>query len=264
MSNIAKAFDHGKAFISFVTAGDPSIEKTEEFILTLANAGSDLIEIGIPFSDPIAEGIVIEKANARALAVGTTMDQIFDMVKRVRTKTSVPLVFLSYMNPVFVYGIERFFAHCKECGIDGIIIPDLPFESKEDVLGEATLSGVDVITLIAPTSKERIKTLAQHATGFIYLVSSLGITGVRSEINTDLASIIQEIRAISTTPIAIGFGVSTEKQARELSQIADGVIVGSAIVKIIEQHGQNANQFLFDYVNSMKDAISEHGATVNS
>lgn len=256
MSKISEIFENNKAFIGFLTAGDPSLEKTAEFILTMEKGGADLIEIGIPFSDPIAEGPVIEKANIRALSVGTTTDKIFDMVKRVRSKTQIPLVFLTYMNPVFVYGVEKFFKNCRETGINGIIIPDLPYEEKNEVLGVATAYDVDVITLIAPTSKDRIQTLAKDATGFIYLVSSMGVTGVRSEIKTDINAIIANIKQVSKTPVAVGFGISTPEQAKEISKTADGVIVGSAIVRIIAEHGENAGDVLFEYVKSLKDAIS--------
>ncbi|KNZ41212.1 tryptophan synthase subunit alpha [Acetobacterium bakii] len=256
MSKISEIFKNNKAFIAFLTAGDPTLEKTAEFILTMEKAGADLVEIGIPFSDPIAEGPVIEKANLRALSVGTTTDKIFDMVKRVRTKTQMPLVFLTYMNPVFVYGVEKFFKNCRETGINGIIIPDLPYEEKNEVLGVATAYDVDVITLIAPTSKDRIQTLAKDATGFIYLVSSMGVTGVRSEIKTDINAIIADIKQVSKTPVAVGFGISTPVQAKEISKTADGVIVGSAIVRIIAEHGENAGDVLFKYVKSLKDAIS--------
>ncbi len=256
MNRISNAFNQGKAFISFLTAGDPSIARTEEYILTLANAGSDLIEIGIPFSDPIAEGKVIESANIRALSNGTTLKQIFAMVKRVRQKTKVPLVFLSYLNPIFVYGLERFFISCKASEIDGIIIPDLPYEEKAEVLIWAEKYGIDLITLIAPTSKQRIHQLAAAATGFIYLVSSMGVTGVRSEIKTDIEAIIAEIREVSSTPIAVGFGISTAEQVARMVRKADGVIIGSAIVKLIEQQGESASESLATYVKAMKEAIS--------
>lgn len=255
MSNLYKGFKEGKAFISFLTAGDPTMEKTEAFILALAKGGSDIIEIGIPFSDPIAEGKVIEAANERALKADATTDKVFDMVHRVREKTQVPLVFLTYMNPVFVYGIDRFFSRCQACGIDGIIIPDLPFEEREEVLKVAENAGVDLITLIAPTSKDRIELLAKEAKGFIYLVSSMGVTGVRKEIKTDLSAIVEVIRGVSQTPVAVGFGISTPEQAKKISKVSDGVIVGSAIVKIIEAHGEDSGPYLTQYVEEMKDSI---------
>lgn len=255
-NKISKVFKDNKAFVAFLTAGDPSMDKTEEFILALERAGADLVEIGIPFSDPIAEGPVIQEANERALSAGATTDKLFAMVKRIRQKTEMPLVFLTYINPIFVYGIERFFKACQESGINGVIVPDLPYEEKGEILGIATSYEVDVITLIAPTSKDRIQMLAKEATGFIYLVSSLGVTGVRSEIKTDLKTIIADIRQVSETPIAVGFGISTSEQAKAISGTADGVIVGSAIVKIIAEYGENAGEILFDYVKSMKQSLS--------
>lgn len=254
-NKISQIFADQKAFIGFLTAGDPSLDKTEEFILAMATAGADLIEIGIPFSDPIAEGPVIEAANKRALSASTTTDAIFEMVARVRTQTAIPLVFLTYMNPVFVYGVERFFSTCQKNGINGIIIPDLPFEERGEILSIAQAHDVDVITLIAPTSEDRIRMLAVDATGFIYLVSSLGVTGIRSEIKTDLQSIIAEIRKVTNTPVAVGFGIATPEQARDISEIADGVIVGSAIVRIIAEHGAAATPILIDYVRKMKAAL---------
>ena len=253
---IAQAFKNGKAFIGFVTGGDPSMAKSEEFILEMIRGGADLVEIGIPFSDPLAEGVVIQEANIRALSEGATVDKIFDLVASVRKKTDVPLVFLTYLNPVFNYGYPRFFARCADLGVDGIIIPDLPYEEKDELAEVAASFGVDVISLIAPTSEQRIKQIAQDATGFIYVVSSLGVTGMRSEIKTDLASIIEVVRASSTIPVAVGFGINTPKQAGEIANIADGVIVGSAIVKIIEKHGENSGSYIYEYVGSMKNAMS--------
>lgn len=256
MSRISKAFENGKAFIAFLTAGDPDMKSSEEFILAMAKAGADLIEIGIPFSDPIAEGKVIEAANMRALSKGATTDKVFEMVENVRKTTSIPLVFLTYLNPVFNYGYERFFVRCKTVGIDGIIIPDLPYEEKGELLPTAKKNNVDVIWLIAPTSDKRITQIASDATGFIYLVSSMGVTGIRNEIKIDPTAIISTIKNVTNTPIAVGFGISTPEQASEISRFADGVIVGSAIVKIIEQYGENAAVPLVRYVTSMKKAVS--------
>jgi tryptophan synthase alpha chain len=255
MSKIPNAFAGGKAFIAFLTAGDPDLEKTEEYILAMADAGADLIEIGIPFSDPIAEGEVIQAANIRALASGAILPRIFEMVRNVRKKTAVPLVFLTYINPVFKYGYERFFAECAQSGMDGIIIPDLPYEEKSEIRDIAEKNGVDLITLIAPTSKERIRTLAQSARGFVYLVSSMGVTGVRKEIGTDIESIVRDVRAVTDTPVAVGFGISEPSQAKAVASSADGVIVGSAIVKIIEKYGADAEKALKEYVGAMKAAV---------
>ena len=265
MSNIAKAFDNnkgkaldnnkGKAFIGFVTGGDPSIEKTKEFILEMFRAGSDLVEIGIPFSDPIAEGPVIQEANIRALRAGATVEKLFALVEDVRKATDAPLVFLTYLNPVFHYGYDAFFKRCEAVGLDGIIIPDLPFEEQADVRETSSKYGVDLISLIAPTSEARIKEIAKTASGFIYLVSSMGVTGVRSEITTDVASIAASVKSVTELPVAVGFGIHTPAQAREMARVADGVIVGSAIVKIVAEHGEDAGSRIYQYVSEMKKAI---------
>ncbi|MDR0838568.1 MAG: tryptophan synthase subunit alpha [Oscillospiraceae bacterium] len=252
MSRISKAFDHGKAFIGFVTGGDPSFEKSEEFILEMERAGADLIEIGIPFSDPIAEGPVIQAANIRALSGGATVDGCFELAARLRAKTDVPLVFLTYLNPVFRRGYDKFFADCAAAGVDGVIIPDLPFEEQPEVKTPAKAHSIDVISLIAPTSEARIAEIAKDASGFIYVVSSMGVTGVRSEIKTDLRSIIETIRSVTDVPAAVGFGISTPGQSREIAGFADGVIVGSAIVKLCEKHGADAGRYIYEYVKSVK------------
>lgn len=257
MSKIANAFKNGKAFIPFFTAGDPNIEKTVEYALAMEEAGCDLIEIGIPFSDPMAEGVVIQDANVRALKQNTTTDDVFDAIKAIREKSDIPIVFLTYINPVFFYGYERFFKKCNDLGIDGIISPDLPYEEKGEIADIARKYDVDIISLIAPTSKERIQKIASEATGYIYVVSSLGVTGMRLEIKTDLNAIIKDIRDVTDLPLAVGFGINTPKQASEIGGIADGVIVGSAIVKIIEEHGENAAEPLKEYVSSMKKACNE-------
>lgn len=256
MSNIAKAFQNGKAFIGFVSGGDPSIEKTKEFALEMVRAGADLVEIGIPFSDPIAEGPVIQEANIRALAAGATVEKLFALVEDLRKETAVPLVFLTYLNPVFHYGYDAFFRRCGGVGLDGIIIPDLPFEEQAEVREAAAKYGVDLISLVAPTSEARIREIAKTAAGFIYLVSSMGVTGVRGEITTDLGSIAAALRQVTTLPAAIGFGIHTPAQAAEMARIADGVIVGSAIVKIIAEYGENAGPHIYQYVKEMKEAVA--------
>ena len=255
MSRIQNAFKQGKAFISFVTGGDPDLETTEKLIVAMEAAGADLIEIGIPFSDPIAEGAVIQEANERALSAGCTTDKLFDMVKGVRGKVSVPLVYLTYIYPIYTYGKDRFFKRCVECGIDGIIVPDLPFDEKEELELDCLKYGVDLISLIAPTSNDRIRMIAEQATGFIYCVSSMGVTGVRSEIKTDISSMISMVREVTSTPCAVGFGISTPDQAREFAAVSDGAIVGSAIVKIISQYGKDSIKPVADYVREMKEAV---------
>jgi tryptophan synthase alpha chain len=257
MSKIQNAFQNGKAFIGFLTGGDPTVEKSVEFIVRMAEAGADLIEIGIPFSDPIAEGPVIQAANIRALSAGADTNSIFHIVEQVRKTTDVPIAFLTYLNPVFKYGYEAFFSRCEEAGVDGIIIPDLPLEEKDELFDIAQDHKVDVISLIAPTSEDRIQKIASKATGFVYIVSSMGVTGMRSEIKTDLSSILQSVKSVTDVPAAVGFGINTPEQAGEISKIADGVIVGSAIVKIIEKYGEESGDPLYDYVRQMKAAITQ-------
>lgn len=251
MSRIYKAFENKKAFIGFLTAGDPSLEKTEEFVLEMVDAGAALIELGIPFSDPIADGPVIQEANIRALSAGCTTDKIFDLVASIREKTDVPLVFLAYLNTLYKYGYEKFCRRCQECGVDGLILPDLPFEEREELVPVAAQYDVDVITMVAPTSKERIQSMVKDATGFIYVVSSMGVTGARSEITTDIGEIVETIRSVTDTPAAIGFGINTREQVHKYSQLSDGAIVGSAIVKIIAQYGNEAGPKLHEYVEDM-------------
>ena len=253
---IADAFKDGKAFIGFLTAGDPTIEKTVEYVLAMEEAGCDLVEIGIPFSDPVAEGPVIQEANIRALSNNTNTDDVFEAIRQIREKSDVPLVFLTYINPVFYYGYDKFFKRCQELNVCGIISPDLPYDEKDEILEVTQKYGIDIISLIAPTSKERIQMIASEATGFIYVVSSLGVTGMRSEIRTDLKSILEDIKEVTDVPAAVGFGINTPEQAENIAKVADGVIVGSAIVNIIAEHGENAIEPLRNYVKSMKDAIS--------
>ncbi len=257
MSNIRKAFENDKAFIGFLTGCDPDFEGSRKNILAMARGGADLIEIGIPFSDPVAEGPVIQAANLRALSSGATTERLFELVERVREETDVPLVFLTYLNPVFKYGYGRFFARCAKAGVDGVIIPDLPYEEKGEVEPYTEEHGVDLISLVAPTSHARVREIAASAWGFLYLVSSMGVTGMRNEIRTDLAAIVKEIRAVSSVPVAVGFGVSTPGQAKEIAQAADGVIVGSALVKLAAEQGENAPEAIEAYVRQMKQAALE-------
>lgn len=254
-SKITKAFADKKAFIAFITGGDPDIQTTEKLILALEEAGADLIEIGIPFSDPIAEGTVIQEASARALAAGCTTDKLFDMIKRVRRKTDIPLLFMTYLNPIHTYGRERFFAQCKASGIDGVIVPDMPFEEKDELAGTCEEYGIDLISMIAPTSEDRIAMIAKEAKGFLYCVSSLGVTGTRSEIHTDVDGMIRQAKAASDIPCAIGFGISTPKQAGLMAQISDGVIVGSAIVRLVAQYGTSSIEPVKQFVIEMKSEM---------
>lgn len=256
MSNIRKAFENKKAFIPFVTCGDPDLETTGKIVRAAVENGADLIELGIPFSDPTAEGPVIQGANIRALSGGVTTDKIFDFVRELRKDVKIPLVFMTYANVVFSYGAERFISTCNEIGIDGIILPDLPFEEKGEFLPLCHKYGIDLISLIAPTSDKRIAMIAKEAEGFLYIVSSLGVTGTRSEITTDLASIIKVVRENTDIPCAIGFGISTPEQAKKMAGLSDGAIVGSAIIKLIEKNGANAAKAVGEYVKEMKTAIS--------
>lgn len=247
---------NGQAFIGFLTAGDPDADSTVKFILEMERAGADLIEIGIPFSDPTAEGVVIQDANIRSLGNGMTTDGVFEIVRRIREVSRIPLAFMTYSNPVFHYGYERFFAKCEELEVGAIIIPDLPYEEKAEVEEPAAAHNVHLISMIAPTSETRIQAIASESHGFIYVVSSMGVTGVRSEIKTDLAAIVESIRKVTDTPCAIGFGISTPEQAGKVAAVSDGAIVGSAIVRIIEKYGADAAPEIYRYVKSMKDAVS--------
>ena len=273
MSNIRKAFENGKAFIPFITCGDPDLETTKAAVREMVRNGADLIELGIPFSDPTAEGPVIQEANVRALSGGVTTDLIFEMVRELRSGTpaggakadggpvtetepvTVPMVFMTYANVVYSYGAERFLSACKDIGIDGIILPDLPFEEKEEFLPVCRKYGVDLISLVAPTSEDRIAMIAKEAEGFLYIVSSLGVTGVRSEITTDLGSIVKTVRENTDIPCAVGFGISTPEQAGKMAGLSDGAIVGSAIVKLLAKHGKDAPAEIGKYVKSMKDGV---------
>lgn len=256
MIKIAEAFSSGKAFIPFITCGDPDLETTGELIKKMSESGADLIELGIPFSDPTAEGPVIQEANIRALSKGTTTDKIFDMVKSIRNEVAVPLVFMTYANVVFSYGTERFVKKAAECGMAGLILPDVPYEEKEEFEKVCEKYGLELISLIAPTSRDRIEMIAKKAKGFIYCVSSLGVTGVRSSFSTDISDVTGHIKAASDIPCAIGFGISTPEQAKKMSAYSDGVIVGSAIVKIIAKYGKNCIEPVCSYVKEMKKAVS--------
>lgn len=255
MSNIRYAFEKGKAFIPFITCGDPSLDITEQLVYAMEEAGADLIELGIPFSDPTAEGPVIQSANERALAGGVTTDKIFEMVSRIRKKTSIPLLFMTYANVVFSYGTERFVRTASEIGMNGLILPDVPFEEKEEFDMICKKYGMELVSLIAPTSHARIARIAAEASGFVYCVSSLGVTGVRTSITTDVGAMVKLVKQAKDIPCAIGFGISTPEQAKNMAAKADGVIVGSAIVKICKQYGAECVPYVKEYVMEMKEAI---------
>lgn len=259
MSNIAKAFSKGKAFIPFITCGDPDLETTAELVRAMEEAGADLIELGIPFSDPVAEGPVIQAANLRSLRAGTTTDRIFDMVARLRREVTVPLAFMTYANVMFSYGTERFLSACSAHGVDGLILPDIPYEEKGEFDPICRRHGVDLISLIAPTSERRIEMIAKEAGGFLYVVSSLGVTGARGEIGTDIGAMVRQVRSSTGVPCAVGFGISTPEQAKRMAAAADGVIVGSAIVKLIGQYGRDAVPPVRAYVKEMAAAVHSEG-----
>ena len=261
MSRISQAFDHGKAFIPFLTCGDPDLETTEALVRAMAEAGADLIELGIPFSDPTAEGPVIQAANERALRGGVTTDQVLAMLRRLRQDLTVPLVFMTYANVVFSYGTDRFLSTAAEAGVDGLILPDVPYEEKEEFAGPCRTHGLDLISMIAPTSEGRIARIAREAEGFVYCVSSLGVTGTRSRITTDVGAMVELVRRVNPDiPCAVGFGISTPEQAAKMAALSDGAIVGSAIVKLAAQYGREAVPSVSRYVAEMKAAVSRADA----
>ncbi|MGI6217355.1 MAG: tryptophan synthase subunit alpha [Coriobacteriales bacterium] len=256
MTKIANAFANGKAFIPFITCGDPDLETTGKIVLEASRAGADLIELGVPFSDPTAEGPVIQESYNRALAAGCTTDKVFDLVRNIRKSIpEQPMVFMTYANVVYSYGIDKFCKDSAEVGIDGLILPDVPFEEKEEFDLPCREHGLDLISLIAPTSHERIKMIASDAHGFVYCVSSLGVTGVRKEITTDTGAMVRLVKEAKEIPAAIGFGISTPEQAAKIASTSDGAIVGSAIIKIIAEHGKDSAPYVGEYVKSMKEAV---------
>ena len=257
MTKIKEAFENKKAFIAYLTAGDPDLETTEKLIYEMAKNGVDLIEIGIPFSDPVAEGPVIQEADIRALQSGTTTEKIFDMIERIRPNVRIPLVFLTYCNSIFGYGTKKFTARCEEIGIDGLIVPDVPYEEREELAPFCDKHGIDLIALVAPTSEDRVYKIAKASQGFLYIVSSLGVTGMREKIDTDVDKIIKASKSVSDIPCAIGFGISTPEQAKQFCQYSDGIIIGSAIVRIIGEYGKDSIEPVGEFVRSVAQAV--HG-----
>ena len=255
MNRIASAFQNGKAFIAFITCGDPDLVTTAACVRAAVKGGADLVELGIPFSDPTAEGPVIQAANERALKGGVTTDKIFELVQELRRDVTVPMVFMTYANVVYSYGIERFCDKCVAVGIDGMILPDVPFEEKEEFAPTCRARGLAFISLIAPTSENRVAMIAKEAEGFLYIVSSMGVTGVRSEITTDIGAMVKLVRENTSIPCAVGFGISTPAQAKKMADLSDGAIVGSAIVRLIAEHGRNAPKYVNEYVKSMKEGM---------
>ncbi len=255
MTEIRDAFSNGKALIAFVTCGDPDLDTTKAIVRSMASNGVDLIELGIPFSDPTAEGPVIQGANVRALKAGTTTDKIFDMVESIRDDVDIPMVFMTYANVVFSYGTDRFLDRCVKAGIKGLILPDVPFEEKEDFAPACEKHGMCLISMVATTSHERIAMIAKESKGFLYVVSSLGVTGTRSKITTDIGSITEAIKKVTDTPCAVGFGISNPQQAKDMSKKADGVIIGSAIVRLVAEHGRDSAKPVGEFVKSVKEAM---------
>ncbi len=258
MINFKNYIKRKKAFVPFITAGDPSLDKTKEFIKALIEAGSTIIEIGIPFSDPIAEGKTIMEADERALKGGTTTDKIFEMVKEIRIDyPNFPLVFMTYLNPVFVYGYDKFFKKCQEVNICGIILADLSFEEKHEVSDVASKYDVAVISLIAPTSLDRIEHIAKEAEGFVYLVSSLGVTGVRESITSDVEGNAKKIKEFTDIPVFVGFGIKDKEQARKMASVSDGAIIGSAIENIIAKYGNDSTKYIYNYAKEIVDELEK-------
>lgn len=255
MIKIAEAFKGGKAFIPFITCGDPDLDTTGELVRSMAASGADMVELGIPFSDPTAEGPVIQEANFRALSGNVTTDRVLDFVREIRKDVSIPLVFMAYANVVFSYGSEKFITAASSAGVAGLVIPDLPYEEKEEFAPLCGENGLDLVPLIAPTSKDRIAMIAREAEGFVYIVSSLGVTGVRRDITSDIGSMVKLVRDNTAVPSAVGFGISTPEQAVKMGMLADGVIVGSAIVKMIAEHGRSSPLYVAEYVRGMKEAL---------
>ena len=255
MTDIRKAFENNKAFIPFVTAGDPDLETTEKLLIAMSENGADIIEIGIPFSDPIAEGVAIQEADLRALANGTTTDKIFDMVKRIRPQIKCALAVMTYMNPIFAYGTDKFMSKCKDSGISAVIVPDTPYEEKDELEPYCNKYEVELISTIAPTSKDRIKMIAKDAQGFIFCIPSLGVTGVKSEIAYDVKEMVALVKSVKDIPVAVGYGCSTPEEIKNIDISADGVIIGSTVVEIVAEHGKDCVAPVVEYVKQMKEAL---------
>lgn len=257
MSNIKSAFENKKAVLSFLTAGDPTLKKTEEYIIQMEKAGAAIIEIGIPFSDPIAEGQMIQEANIRALSQegGCTTDMVFDMVKNVKETVSLPIVFVAYLNTLFRYGYEKFFNRCNECGVDGVIIQDMPFEEKTEVSHIAEKYGVDIISIIVPATKERIQEIAKASTGYIYLLAPAKVSTSDPAIITDVPEIVKTIKEVTDTPVVVAVSNTSAYSSVKYKTSADGIIVGNGTVQIIGEHGDDANQYVYDHVKLIVDAM---------
>lgn len=257
MNNIENVFKKGKAIIPFIVAGHPSLELTEKLIYALARSGADMIELGMPFSDPVADGPVIQRVYSKVLESGITTDDIFDMLQRTREKIEIPLIIMSYLNPIFVYGVDKFINRCVECGVKGLIIPDIPYEEREELEPFCIENGIDVISLVTPTSKERIALIVKNAKSFIYCVSSPGVTDIPNEFHREINEMITLVRKFNTLPCVADLGISTPEQAKDISQFADGIIIGSAIVSLVADKGDQCIPAVEAHITSIKDAL--HG-----
>lgn len=262
MNRIKQTFDalkreNRKALITFITAGDPTIETTKKLVIEMEKRGANIIELGIPYSDPIAEGPVIQAANSRALKNNLRLKDIMAAAAEIRKEVSVPLIYLLYFNSILQYGIEKFLRDCVNSGVDGLIIPDLPYEEKNEIADSASKYNIDIISMVSPTSKDRIEKIAKDAKGFLYCVSSLGVTGVRNNFDTDFAEFFGHIDRYANVPKAVGFGISTGEQIRNLRRFCDGIIIGSAIVKKVEESSceEDAVEKVGEYVQAMRNAL---------
>lgn len=263
MNRIDKKFNelkkiNKKALITFITAGDPNLQTTQELVIAMESAGADIIELGIPYSDPLADGITIQASSARALKAGAKIINIMSTVKKLREETQVPLIYLNYYNSVIKYGLEKFIKQCNESGIDGLIIPDLPVEERADIIKVCDKYRVYLIPLVAPTSKERIKSITKDGKGFVYCVSISGVTGTRNKINTNIKEYMLEVSKYTDMPKALGFGISSAEMVHQFKPYCDAIIVGSAIIKKIEQSKtpneavQNVKKFTLELAKACK------------
>lgn len=247
-----------KAMIPFIMAGDPDINVTNDLVLAMEEAGADIIELGIPYSDPLADGVIIQESSTRALKKGIKISIIMKAVEDIRKKSNIPLIYLAYYNSIFKYGIEKFIKESSKVGIDGIIIPDLPIEERDDILKISDKYGVYLIPLVAPTSKERIKKIVESGKGFVYCVSTKGVTGIRDDIDTNIEEYMNMVSKYTKLPKALGFGISSAEMAKKYKLYCEGIIVGSAIVKKIidsnnkEETIKNVNDIISQIKNVLK------------
>lgn len=255
MSKIREVFQRGKAIIPFIVCGDPDLETTERLVPVMAEAGADLVELGIPFSDPAAEGPIIQAASSRALKNGVSTDKILEMAARIRKKTQVPMVFMTYANVVFSYGIQRFARQAGESGIDGLILPDLPFEEKEEFAPAFREQGMDLISLVAPASHERISRIGGKAEGFVYCAISPKVAEDRKKIITDVEDMVRLAKGEGEIPCAVSVETSGKEEIASLLKVSDGMIVDVPIVKLCGQYGRDCIPYVEEYIRSMKEVV---------